>query len=63
MFTPDGVGVHVIVCLRYPTGRTNALCLSTVRVCMCVCVYAILTKNLWVQECTHACAQHSEAMS
>lgn len=36
MFTPDGVGVRVIVCLRYPTGRTNALCLSTVRVCVCI---------------------------
>lgn len=60
MFTPDGVGVRVIVCLRYPTGRTNALCLSTVRVCV---VSTALTKNLWVQECTYACAQHSEAMS
>lgn len=60
VFTPDGVGVLVIVCLRYPTSRTNALCLSTVSVCVCI---RCPDQNQWVQECTQACAQHSETLS
>lgn len=56
VFTPDGVGVcvfvHVcvIVCLRYPAGTLDALCLSTVR----LCVHLPLTENLCVHERTHA---------